>query len=96
MNVDQGETLTLYHPPSPTKKTGFHRIVSLVYKQPGKLDYSDEKYIGLNTMYERLAFCMRKFAEKYNLGKPVAGNMLQVDWDDSVTVFNKKFMEGKK
>lgn len=35
-------------------------------------------------------FSIRKFAAKYNLGQPVAGNFYQAEWDDYVPILYKQ------
>lgn len=35
-------------------------------------------------------FSIRKFAQKYNLGNPVAGNFYQAEWDDYVPILYKQ------
>lgn len=62
-----------------------HRYVYLVYKQPGPLT-PDEKFLpNKGTGGEgRGCFAIRKFAAKYKLGDPVAGNFYQAEWDDYV------------
>jgi len=57
--------------------------VFLVYKQSGKLDFS-EKHLTNRSGAGRGSQSASKFASKYNLGDPVAGNFYQAEWDDYV------------
>jgi len=82
-NVSRGDTLSEYVGSGPPKGTGLHRYVFLVYKQPNKLT-PDEKKLTNRSGEGRGQFSIKKFAKKYNLGDPVAGNLYQAQWDDYV------------
>lgn len=73
----------------PTTGTGLHRYVFLVYKQNGKLTF-DEQRLTNRSGDNRGCFKISKFAEKYNLGNPVAGNFYQAEWDDYVPILYKQ------
>jgi len=62
---------------------GLHRYVFLVYKQSGKLDFS-EPHLTNRSGSGRGSQSVSKFAAKYNLGDPIAGNFYQAQWDDYV------------
>lgn len=69
--------------------TGLHRYVFLIYKQNGKLTFAEPRLP--NTSGEnRGGFSIAKFAEKYKLGNPVAGNFYQAQWDDYVPILYKQ------
>ncbi|XP_015116345.1 protein D2 isoform X2 [Diachasma alloeum] len=87
--VSEGEVLSDYIGSGPPKDTGLHRYVFLVYKQPGKLVF-DEKRLTNRSGDGRGKFSIRKFAEKYKLGQPIAGNMYQAAWDDYVPILYKQ------
>lgn len=78
-----GDVLTEYVGAGPPQGTGLHRYVLLVYKQPGKISPT-EKNISNKQGHDRGKFSVRKFAEKYKLGKPVAGNFFEAEFDDYV------------
>lgn len=82
-NVNKGETLTEYIGAGPPKNTGLHRYVILVYKQSEKLN-CNEKKINNTEGDCRAKFSISKFAEKYKLGAPIAGNFFQAEWDSYV------------
>ncbi|KAJ8947138.1 hypothetical protein NQ318_002499 [Aromia moschata] len=88
-NVDQGEVLSEYVGSGPPPGTGLHRYVFLVYKQNGKLTF-DEKRLTNRSGDNRGCFSIRKFAEKYKLGQPVAGNLYQAEYDDYVPILYKQ------
>ncbi|KAJ3639532.1 hypothetical protein Zmor_002887 [Zophobas morio] len=88
-NVDQGEILSAYVGSGPPKGTGLHRYVFLIYKQNGKINF-DEKRLPNNSGDGRGGFSIRKFAEKYKLGQPIAGNLYQAQWDDYVPLLYKQ------
>lgn len=73
---------------APPKDSGLHRYVFLSYKQPEKLKF-DEPYRS-NTNGNRSMFSTERFVTKYNLGKPVAGNFFQAEYDDYVPIAHKK------
>ncbi|EAT40755.1 AAEL007549-PA [Aedes aegypti] len=88
-DVAKGETLSEYVGSGPPQGTGLHRYVFLVYKQNGKLTF-DEPRLTNRSGDNRGGFSIRKFAEKYNLGNPVAGNFYQAEWDDYVPILYKQ------
>nr|XP_018913387.1 PREDICTED: OV-16 antigen-like [Bemisia tabaci] len=61
--------------------TGFHRYIFLVYKQPtGRIRF-EEKYLPPEPNdIERGNFSTRRFAEKYNLGDPIAVSFSLCEW----------------
>lgn len=87
-NVSSGETITGYLGSGPPKGTGLHRYVYLVYKQGEKKSF-DEPHTPSNSRQHRLNFSIRKFAQKYDLGQPIAGNFYKAQWDSYVDVRNK-------
>uniref|UniRef100_A0ABD2WLP7 Phosphatidylethanolamine-binding protein n=1 Tax=Trichogramma kaykai TaxID=54128 RepID=A0ABD2WLP7_9HYME len=91
-NVSKGDVLSAYIGSGPPPDTGLHRYVFLVYKQPGKLDF-DEKRLTNRSGDGRNNFSIKKFAQKYNLGNPIAGNMYQAAFDDYVPILYKQ-LEG--
>nr|WEY07714.1 phosphatidylethanolamine-binding protein [Ephestia kuehniella] len=88
-NVSAGETLSAYVGSGPPPKTGLHRYVFLVYKQPGKLNF-DEPRLTNTSDANRGKFSIAKFAAKYKLGNPVAGNFYQAQYDDYVPLLYKQ------
>ncbi|XP_061394826.1 putative odorant-binding protein A5, partial [Musca vetustissima] len=69
--VDKGEIYCTYIGPFPPKNAGIMRYVYLVYEQPNKIDF-DEKVIDPSDGKAHMNYKIRKFAEKYNLGAPIA------------------------
>lgn len=88
-DVSKGEVLSEYVGSGPPKGTGLHRYVFLVYKQPDKLKF-DEPRLTNRSGDNRGKFSIRKFAAKYNLGDPIAGNMYQAEFDDYVPLLYKQ------
>ncbi|XP_045770241.1 phosphatidylethanolamine-binding protein homolog F40A3.3-like [Maniola jurtina] len=87
--VEVGDTLSAYIGSGPPPGTGLHRYVYLVYKQPGKIDF-DEPRLPNNSAEKRGGFSIAKFAKKYNLGDPIAGNFYQAEYDDYVPILYKQ------
>lgn len=83
INIEQGEVLSDYIGSGPPKDTGLHRYIFLVYKQPSKLTF-DENRLPDNSGDGRGCFKIAAFAKKYKLGNPVAGNFYQAEYDDYV------------
>ncbi|XP_075984219.1 protein D2-like isoform X2 [Anticarsia gemmatalis] len=88
-NVAAGDTLSDYIGSGPPPGTGLHRYVFLVYKQPGKLTF-DEPVLTNRSGDHRAMFSIAKFAKKYNLGDPIAGNFYQAEYDDYVPILYKQ------
>ncbi|XP_057341940.1 protein D2-like [Microplitis mediator] len=87
--VAKGEVLTEYVGPAPPLKTGKHRYVFLLYKQNQGAITFDERRIG-NRDKRRNRFSIKKFADKYNLEGPIAGNYFIAQYDDIVPVIHKQ------
>ncbi|KAE9538666.1 hypothetical protein AGLY_005765 [Aphis glycines] len=84
-DVNMGETLTAYVGSATPPKTGLHRYVLLVYKQPSKLVF-DEPHISNRTAKNRFKFSIHAFSKKYKLGTPVAGNFYLAQYDEYVPI----------
>ncbi|XP_017796621.1 PREDICTED: protein D2-like isoform X1 [Habropoda laboriosa] len=88
-DISKGEVLSEYVGSGPPKDTGLHRYVFLLYKQPAKLTF-DEPRLTNRSADNRGKFSIRKFAAKYKLGDPIAGNMYQAEFDDYVPLLYKQ------
>ncbi|KAK1122563.1 Phosphatidylethanolamine-binding protein 1 [Melipona bicolor] len=88
-DVSKGEVLSEYVGSGPPKGTGLHRYVFLLYKQPQKLTF-DEPRLTNRSGDNRANFSIKKFAAKYKLGDPIAGNMYQAEFDDYVPLLYKQ------
>ncbi|XP_065165565.1 phosphatidylethanolamine-binding protein homolog F40A3.3-like isoform X2 [Atheta coriaria] len=88
-DISKGETLSAYVGSGPPEGTGLHRYVFLIYKQSGKLTF-DEQRLTNTSGDNRGCFAIKKFADKYQLGDPVAGNLYQAQWDDYVPILYKQ------
>ncbi|XP_012266003.2 protein D2-like isoform X2 [Athalia rosae] len=91
-DVSKGDVLSEYVGSGPPKDTGLHRYVFLVYKQNGRINF-DEPRLTNRSAENRGLFSIRKFAAKYDLGDPVAGNMYQAKYDDYVPLLYKQLGE---
>ncbi|EFA03302.1 protein D2 [Tribolium castaneum] len=88
-SIEKGEVLSGYIGSGPPKGSGLHRYVFVNYKQKGKIS-CNEKRLPSNSGDGRGKFSIKKFAEKYQLGEPLAGNFFQAEWDDYVPTLYKK------
>ncbi|XP_072402592.1 protein D3-like [Diabrotica undecimpunctata] len=82
-DIAKGETFADYCGSGAPEGSGLHRYIFLVYKQNGKIEFNEPK-IDNRTKGGRFNFSTRKFAEKYNIGQPLAGNFFQAQFDESV------------
>ncbi|CAB3232230.1 unnamed protein product [Arctia plantaginis] len=82
--MSKGEILSDYIGSGPPKGTGLHRYVFLVYKQPGKCDFSKVQKLPNNSGDKRGKFSINKFADQFKFGPPVAGNFYVAKYDDYV------------
>ena len=87
--MSKGDVLSEYIGSGPPKDSGLHRYVFLLYQQPGKLTF-DEKRLTNRSGSNRATFSISKFAKKYKLGDPIAGNMYQAQYDDYVPILYKQ------
>ncbi|XP_018568624.1 protein D2 isoform X1 [Anoplophora glabripennis] len=87
-NISEGETITEYVGSAPPKGSGLHRYVFVLFKQPGKLTFDEPQHS--KTDGKRGNFSTEKLRKKYNLGKPLAGNFFQAQFDDSVPAAHKQ------
>ncbi|MFH4979470.1 hypothetical protein AB6A40_006179 [Gnathostoma spinigerum] len=83
-DVSRGEVLSEYIGAGPPPKTGLHRYVYLVYKQPGRISDPAHGHLTNRSGAKRGRFKIASFAAKHNLGAPVAGNFFQAEYDDYV------------
>lgn len=87
--IEKGEVLSEYVGSGPPPDTGLHRYVFLIFKQSGKLSF-DEPRLTNRSGDNRGCFKIQKFAEKYNLGTPIAGNFYQAEYDAYVPLLYKQ------
>ncbi|XP_065356006.1 putative odorant-binding protein A5 [Calliphora vicina] len=88
-DIEKGDEYCAYVGPLPPKTAGMMRFVFLVYEQPGKLVF-DEPFVNSTKLEYLQNFKVEKFAEKYKLGKPLAGNVYRSQWDEYVPILHKK------
>lgn len=91
--VAEGQVLSEYIGAGPPKDTGLHRYVFLVYRQPAQLEF-DEPHLTNTSAEKRGKFSIKCFAQKYNLGNPVAGNFFQAEYDSYVDILYKQLGGG--
>lgn len=68
--------------------TGFHSYLFLLYEQPSKLEYLEEM---AKQNESRMRFSINSFADKYDLGDPIAANFYMAEWDSSVPTLYERF-----
>lgn len=88
-DVDHGEVLADYVGAVPPKETGLHRYVLLLFRQQWKLAFNEMR-LPSTCGDKRVRFNMRKFAIKYKLGVPQAGNFFLAQWDPSVPAIEEQ------
>ncbi|KAJ8966400.1 hypothetical protein NQ317_009632 [Molorchus minor] len=70
--ISEGEVLSEYIGSAPGQGTELHRYTFLLYQQPKKLVFDEPRHN--DTDPKRGNFSAEKFANKYNMGNPIAGN----------------------
>ncbi|XP_001357023.4 putative odorant-binding protein A5 [Drosophila pseudoobscura] len=83
LDVTKGQPISDYFGPLPPRDSGLQRYLILVYQQSDRLDF-DEKPLELGNAEGHSNFDVSKFTQKYEMGSPVAGNILQSKWDEYV------------
>ncbi|XP_046750050.1 protein D3-like [Diprion similis] len=89
-SVEKGEVLAEYVGSGPPQGTGLHRYVFLVYRQNQGAITFDERRLSARDGKQRMRYSVRKFAEKYNLEGPIAGNFYRAQYDDYVPNVHKQ------
>lgn len=89
-DMSKGEVLAEYVGAGPPRGAGLHRYVQLLFKQPGKIDFSNRAKLNNTSDLGRSHFCSRGFAKEYNLGEPIAVNLFQAQFDDYVLKLYEK------
>ena len=88
-DVTKGDTLAVYRGPSPSKGSGQHRYVFLIYKQSAIIKHS-ETVLTSSSREGRTKFNARVFAKRYSLGEPIAANFFVSQYDDYVGLMRTK------
>ncbi|KAI6234901.1 hypothetical protein M3Y99_00742000 [Aphelenchoides fujianensis] len=77
-NLKRGQVATSYWGAGAPPKTGFHRYVFLLYRQPARLHG-----VQLGSEHDdRVKWNVEKFAHEHNLGRAVAGNFYLAQSDE--------------
>ena len=92
-DVTKGRIIAAYRGPAPSKRSGFHRYVFLVYKQPGLINVT-EPMVSNSSREGRVHFNARVFAKTHDLGEPVAANFFIAQYDDYVKFLRTKSRVG--
>lgn len=83
-DISKGDVIAEYIGSGPPEGSGLHRYAFFLYEQSGKMDFEELQETEVN----RYNFSIRKFAEKYEMGSPIAGNFYQAQYEN---ILNKKF-----
>ncbi|KAE8750869.1 hypothetical protein FOCC_FOCC002297 [Frankliniella occidentalis] len=84
-DVSKGEVVYEYLRPFPPSGTGYHRLVFILYKQEGKIDYSSLKKAGPCTDLTLRTFSTLEFYKpRQDLLTPAGLAFCQTDYDYSV------------
>ncbi|KAH8243602.1 hypothetical protein KR032_008761 [Drosophila birchii] len=87
-DLSKGQPVAAYVGSGPPEGTGLHRYIFLLYRQTGKIEI-DTPTIPNTVRAGRLNFNARDFAAKHGLGKPIAANYYQAQYDEWVPIRNK-------
>jgi len=83
-NISQSESIWGFIGCGPPQGSGFHRYIYVVFKHPGRIDYSGIVHRTSRNIDGRGGFSVRDFAKKYKLGTPITANYFLAQWDESV------------
>lgn len=89
-DIAKGLVMSAYVGSGPPPGTQLHRYVYLVYKQAQGAIAPDETKLGNRSGSGRGQFRIEAFAEKYQLGDPIAGNFYLAEFDDYVPELYKQ------
>uniref|UniRef100_A0A1B0DN64 Uncharacterized protein n=1 Tax=Phlebotomus papatasi TaxID=29031 RepID=A0A1B0DN64_PHLPP len=85
-DISRGQVIAEYIGSAPTDGSGYHRYVFIVYEQPnGPIEFN-EPFSSDQDFSFRPFFHLQRFALRYNLGKPLAGNLYFATFDESVPI----------
>ncbi|XP_053309575.1 39S ribosomal protein L38, mitochondrial [Spea bombifrons] len=85
-NVLSGDEICHYFPPFPSKGTGFHRHIFILFKQEGHIDYKEEQRPNPCHSLKLRSFKTLDFYRKYEDKLTPAGlAFFQCKWEESVT-----------
>uniref|UniRef100_A0A8C9DZX5 Phosphatidylethanolamine-binding protein 1 n=2 Tax=Phocoena sinus TaxID=42100 RepID=A0A8C9DZX5_PHOSS len=82
-DISSGTILSDYVGSGPSKGTGLHHYIWLVYEQDSPLK-CDEPILSNQSGDHGGRFKVANFCKKYELGAPGAGTCYQAKWDDYV------------
>nr|XP_014099961.2 39S ribosomal protein L38, mitochondrial [Bactrocera oleae] len=97
-DVKKGEVLVEYLPPFPPKGVGYQRMVFVLYKQNGKLDFSKYKLSQneMNNLEKRTFKTLDFYGEQQDHITPAGLAFFQSDWDSSITNFYHNLLNIKE
>lgn len=81
-DVAKGQTVIEYVGSGPSKESGLHRYVFLVFKQTDKI--TTDLFVSKTSQEKRGKAKTRDYIAKFKLGAPVAGNLFKAQYDDYV------------
>ncbi|XP_015127237.1 39S ribosomal protein L38, mitochondrial [Diachasma alloeum] len=94
--VDKGDVLIDYMMPIPARGLGYCRYIYVLYKQEGKIDFSEYKKAQPCLELEQRNWRTQDFYRKHQDGLTPAGlAFYQADWDESVQEFYHKSLQMK-
>ncbi|XP_056153150.1 39S ribosomal protein L38, mitochondrial [Lampris incognitus] len=84
--VQSGEELCHYLPPFPTKGTGFHRYIYVLFKQEGPIDFQEDvRQFPCHSLADRTFKTVEFYRKHQNNITPAGLAFFQCQWDESVT-----------
>ncbi|XP_057341928.1 protein D2-like [Microplitis mediator] len=89
-NIEKGQVIIDYIGPGPPKDSGLHRYILLLYKQPGKLSFDNERLVPNTEANGRTGHSVQSFADKYKFDDPIAGNFFEASYDEYVPILHKQ------
>ncbi|CAH0386238.1 unnamed protein product [Bemisia tabaci] len=98
-HIDEGEHVIEYIGPIVTPRSGMHRYIFAMFKQPGRIEYEKTKISAQSNRMsrDRLYFHIQEFAAYYRLHDPIAVNFFLGGWplDQPVPIVTLPTKESK-
>ncbi|CAD5111139.1 DgyrCDS477 [Dimorphilus gyrociliatus] len=95
-NIEKGDFLCNYLPPFPPRGTGLHRMVFLLFKQSGEINFEEERRTNSVNLQQR-TFKVADLFKKHSADLTPAGlSFFQTEYDDSVRETFHKTLDMKE
>ncbi|XP_077983170.1 large ribosomal subunit protein mL38-like [Glandiceps talaboti] len=92
--IEKGELICDYLKPFPAQGTGYHRLIYVLLKQDGKIDFSSEqRQVPCFSLRERTFKTLDFYRKFEDVLTPAGLNFFQCRWDKSVTDVYREILD---